>query len=301
MNHLTTIFINTPKDTTIVNPNRSHCIRLDLMNSHAYAPLVCKLSEAFIKAQISFEEKMSSDPYEVSIVYKWVDKFKPEDPEDNFKRICWIIENMKPPQGGIKISIYQNSNMDNWIIESWTLRHMWETKQIWSKDALTEKYITVHKPEPLSIQNWNRVNIEECFEKVNTLADQYRFEVKEISYSTPISEVYKLLLGSSMHFSYVGGSYFLSALTKTPTVGVGHFEKRINRIILPYPDGYSYPNYSYEYFSNVFCAMVSRPEHSLTLHEGKVVNDVPAETHIDTEKVSTIETQFKQMIANEEV
>lgn len=290
MKLIKTFYIGCPDDGIPTDPVRSNVIRYCQHTLAALAPFITKMSHPFLQAELLNEEGISG-PFELTILVPISAeyKFKEEDPETILERVLWLIGKMRAPKGGIKISVYVNEYLRGKMDSGWDTHKLWEAKDIWQKDK-TENYITVHRPETLAETTWNKRNADECFNMLFSCCRSANFRVVELTYSTPYEEMYQALLKTKMHFSYVGASYFMAALTKTPTLGIGLPENRSCTIADLSVDGAARRVIS----KNIFMMITADPGHFLKYDNG-VVNGV-CETVYDTHNPFTVKKEIIKVI-----
>lgn len=225
MLHIRTFYLNVPdeiKATNLVTDlNNSRIIRFCDHTISTYATIISKLSELFLNIELGASLGYINKPSYISIILpKWsIRKFKTTDAEDSFSRICWFIENMKPTTNGMVISIYRNQrNRELDFIDShWNLNNLWITDKTWESKG---NYVTVQYPEKIG-DFWNQEKFYENWEVIKEYLILKNIEIKYISYQSSIQEVYELLLNTKLHIGYIGSCYFIAALTRTPTIGLG--------------------------------------------------------------------------------
>jgi len=220
--YLKTYRYNTDSDE-IATPDDSHVIRFCIHTMNTYAPVIDKLSEAFLSAQLAFQEGYSKGPKKICILVSsrlTEYKFKPEDPETSFERIEWFIQNFKKPAGGVIVSFYASSEHDIHLDSHWSLTKLWQTEKTWNSRDVGD-YVTVHLPEASSNVTWNKQNFYPIWNNIEEDILDRGLEIKYVSYTTPYQELYDLMIRSRLHLSYVGASYIFAGITKTPTLGLG--------------------------------------------------------------------------------
>lgn len=220
--YLKTYRYNTDSDE-IATPNDSHVVRFCIHTMNTFAPVIDKLSEVFLSAQLSFQEGYSEGPKKICILIPSVlteYKFKREDPETSLERIEWFIQNFKKPTCGVVVTFYSSRDHELELDSHWTLTKLWQTEETWCQDN-NSNYVTVHLPEPTSNVTWNKQKFYEIWNNIKSKVLDKGFAIKYISYATPYQDVYDLMTKTRLHISYVGGSYIFSGITKTPTIGIG--------------------------------------------------------------------------------
>lgn len=210
--------------------SKSQIVRFCVHTIATFAPIVDKLSEAYLKAQLSYQDGVrNKDPAHVSVIIPKIlidRKYKEGDQENFLERILFFIENFKVPSGGIIVSVY-SSDMDHNLDSHWSLSNVWETKSLWKGDG---SYVTVNLPESGSPTSWNKKDFYPIWNHVKDYLKSQNIEIKYISYDMRTEDIYKLLIHSQLHISYVGASYIFSTLTKTPTLGLGYTHNENNYI-----------------------------------------------------------------------
>jgi len=207
----------------IVDPNNSEIIRISKDDASAYAPIIALLSHTFSKAQMYNEEKITDRPYKISVVVSESAylKVKDEDPETMLDRILWIVENFRDPDGGVVVSVYESLKMRSRMDSPYGFYSLWNTKKI--NNGTDSDYITLqsHGEIQHSPKDGHRINLPSSVSLIKFKATELGYDIKEIDYTTPISEVYELMINAKAHFGYLGSTYYLAAITNTPTVQFG--------------------------------------------------------------------------------
>lgn len=222
-----------------VDPKRSEIIRLCSMDCDAYAPLVAHIGNVYAKAQLYHQERILNGPYRLSVLIpRHTDrKYKPQDPETMLDRIIWFIENLRVPDCGLIVSVYIAHHMMADFQGPFGWDTLWQTKQTW--DGSSSKYITLQHHSEIDHnvgKSAHRKNISQSVEVVRRIARIAKYDIVEVDYTTPIDELYKLLLNSKCHFSYVGSTGYIAAITKTPTVYFGKDEQIVKGFKTRYYD-----------------------------------------------------------------
>lgn len=226
-NLIETIYIGCEDNNEASHPSFSQTIRFCADTAHAHCTIMCLLSDVFLKAQILAEESISSEPYRVSIM--WPEQFinpfkrKPSNAETSYDVLKWFLNNMLPPKHGMIVSIYEYKQTQT-IATPWSVNKIWPFKKQWNKKG---KLISIHKSEPLM----SKRRIGGLMEKEKTIlpnltkiANELGYEIKFIHYSLTMDEIYDILLTTTHHFSYDGGTYYTAGMTGTPTTKYTHYD-----------------------------------------------------------------------------
>lgn len=228
MLHIKTFYLNVPEEVESngyrAAPYNSKVVRFCNHTAATYAPIVNKLSEVFLNIELGEQYNYIQNISYVSIIipFNSTRRYKPGDTETTMSRILWFIKNMKPPTDGAVISVYlnrENPRLDH-IDSHWNLNNLWVNKETWQMFSDKGNYVTVQLPEKTG-EFWNQEKFYENWEVIKPYLDSKNIEVKFISYKTPIEEVNNLLLNTKLHIGYIGSCYFMAALTRTPTLGLG--------------------------------------------------------------------------------
>jgi hypothetical protein len=228
MLRIKTFYLNVPEEVKsekkVAYPDTSRIIRFCNHTMATYATIVNKISEVFLNIELGVQYKYIKDPSYISIILPNLSprKYQSFDPESTLERIYWIVSNLRPTTNGMVISVYINHEeykLD--IIDShWNLNNLWINNETWQMFPDKGNYVTVQLPEKVG-KFWNQEKFYENWEVVKDYLDSKNIETKFISYKTPIEDVYKLLLNTKVHIGYIGSCYFIAALTRTPTIGLG--------------------------------------------------------------------------------
>ena len=203
------------------DPSNSHIVRFCRGTAYAWGCLVPWLSEPFIKAQLAFQEGSLNKPFRCSIIYPFEldHKRKESDPETVYWRIKWIVENMLPPDCGIDIALYQNTDIKDWITAPWATNQFWSMAK---RNQPKGEYITVQRIEQkIGRDKKTYIHREgpKYIQAIEEKAERYGYKIHFVDYTTPFPKMYDLLLGSDHHFSYCGSTYFFASLIGVPTTG----------------------------------------------------------------------------------
>lgn len=228
MLHFKTYYLNVSDEIKLKKPkaelNSSRIIRFCNHTMATYASVVNKISEVFLNIELGVRHNYITDISYISIILpNWSSsKFKSEDSESTLFRICWFIENMKPTSNGLVISVYLNNDYHNLeqLDSHWNLNNLWIANKTWDISSEKGNYVTVQHPEKNGLF-WNQIKFYENWEVIEKYLAKKNIEIKTISYRTSIEEIYNLLLNTKLHIGYIGSCYFISALTRTPTLGLG--------------------------------------------------------------------------------
>jgi len=184
-----------------------------------YATIVNKLSEVLLNIQLGVQEGFIKDPSYISIILPINANYKFKNSDKNLTkdRILWFIENIKPTSNGTIISIYISDKVQYLFDSHWNLNNLWISKKTWKGNG---NYITVQFPEKDG-KFWNQTKFYKNWEIIEKYLKLKNIEIRSISYQTDIKSVYDLLLNAKLHIGYIGSCYFISALVRTPTLGLG--------------------------------------------------------------------------------
>lgn len=217
MNKIKTIRINCEEGEAELGS--SFLVSFDDHNTPSYGLFTWELSECFFRAQMLHNEKLSTEPFRVSIIVPlyYLAKHKPKDTEIGLYRLEWYIKNMIPPDLPMiftfyysKREVYLTNRERGWL---WPLQYQWDPNK-------TEDYVTVQLPEVYATPPSNK-------QRQNWEAPLAYFEatcphpIKYIGYHTPIDEAYNLLKHTKYHFSYFGATYYLAQMMKVPSIIMG--------------------------------------------------------------------------------
>lgn len=213
MKLLNTHFVGCDVDDNYVpSIEGSHILRLDFKSCYAYANILNELASACHLAHSIRNE--TDKPFEVSILIPQVRKKKPENYETNLDTINFFITKLKPPGKGIIFTVFE-VKMDN-IITPFHLANIWPFVDKWSP----KDYISVQRPEPrLHVEKL--IPVEQEYKKLVDILKMSKYNVKYVDYTMPTSHVYDVVLGSRLHISYTGASYWIAGAAKVPMIAFG--------------------------------------------------------------------------------
>jgi hypothetical protein len=234
MKHIQTIYKGIANCTTRAQPHSSELVRFSYLECHPYAPMISLLGSPLAKAQLYWQENILNKPYRVAVVVPSTAdcKFKPSDPETMLDRILWLIDNMADPSCGAIVSVYTTDTIDNVFDATYSFNTLWHTKKLWTAGS-DSRFITLQAHSEINHNSPNtghRCFIEDYVSIVRYYAELLDYDVVEVDYSTPINELYNLMLNTKSHFSYVGSTGYFSGLTKTPTVWFGNMPNGLNTV-----------------------------------------------------------------------
>lgn len=294
--HLKTYHLNTDS-TEIAKPEDSYTVRFCMHTMHTFAPVIDKLSKAFLQAQLDYQDGYLDKPRKICVFIPknlLNYKMKKEDAETSLERIYWFIENFKKPTCGVIVSFYASENHDHDIDSHWCLSNLWPLEKTWQ--GQNSNYVTVHLPEPTSNVIWNKQNFETIWKYIKLLIRSKGLDIKFITYATSYKEAHELMINSKLHISYVGASYIFSGITKTPTIGIGVKRKKnpdIHDIVhgLPfYYDGYP---------KNIFGLGPMQEDRVMQIDDNmKVYNDFVHHL-IDTDETSEAIEYINKILSND--
>ena len=232
MLHFKTYYLNVPEEVELsgvkATPDNYTTVRFCLHTVTTYAPIVNKLSKVFLNIELGVKKGYIKDISYITIILPQNSfrKFKSTDEETTLKRFRWFIENLEPTSNGMVISLYISKDPILDIIDShWDLNNLWISKEKWKGEG---NYVTVQFPEKVG-EFWNQYYFHENWRALERYFISKNIEIKYLSYKDPIDKVYNLLLDTKLHISYIGSTYFIAALARVPTIGLGksQMEKEI--------------------------------------------------------------------------
>lgn len=232
-----------------VDPNNSFTIRMSEAETYCYQGIMSILNEVFMIATLNHYEKVTNEPYKVSLILPdkiYLDKFKPKDADTILERIYWIIDNYEDPPGGIIISVYSNKNMLRLFESQWAVNSVWNFKKKW--DGSESDYVTIQSThEKLHGKEENNKFYIMC-NLARRTAKELGYEVIDMDYTTPIQKVYELLLSSKLHLGAYTATSFLTSSIGAPFL---HFGWKLipEKNIEIYKSVYDKP---WEYTHNIF-------------------------------------------------
>ena len=288
-----TYYLGCDYDGTHANIGQSETIRLCNHTAHPTCAQVDLLSAAFLKAQMLWQDKAITSPFRIAIIVArhHTRKFKPTDADRTIHRIEWLVKNFVPPSCGAIVSFYISDEMEAWIDGGFSTHALWKTKQQWIGDG---DYVTLQTPEGLSDSgnNWKQKNIQKLIESVRLNAIAHNLKVKYIDYTMSYDTVSELLMHTKKHFSYIGASYFIAALMRTPTVGLG-LDKEKRKISIPTGPGVEKQD---EIYMNIFTSSQPDPGHVKQIDDNMRVINSPVTTVYHTTSEIDIDNEFDGLI-----
>ena len=223
VDYYTTIYKGVPNDGSRAEIGRSHLIMMSNIDVAAYNNLVSILSDFFCKAQLSAQDDVSWGPLHLSVVVPAIclKKWKDDDGDTLIYRLWWIIDNLRDPINGVVVSIYINSNISGKDERPWAQNHLWQTKKTWKPNWDKTISIQAHGEVQHQPSHSARLYLNESVEIIESMARSLNYDIKYVDYSTPIDDLYEIMLNTKHHFSYTGSTGYFAALTRTPTLYIG--------------------------------------------------------------------------------
>jgi|TARA_R100000084_G_scaffold108735_1_gene72200 hypothetical protein len=220
MKYCETLYLNC-ESNFIPELHNSDVIRFDNRNYHAYGTFTALLGHLFFKAYRIQDNGLLKQPYSASIILPKIEKFKPEDPEDNLTRIKYILNNFVPPKYGIIVSIYEAMEhikcltpFDSFV--NWPFKMRWESN-------LTKEFVLIQDVKTLkNNKNYDYNRILNSYHRIIKEVTSIGLNWKIVNYSTSLPDVFWALLHCKCFFSWSGGIYYLAGGTNTPTLGFGN-------------------------------------------------------------------------------
>ena len=237
LQYIETVYFNVPDDgATNRSPAEPPYCAVQRWCGHTtpfVAPTVNNLSRHFNEAERLAQDGSTSEPYRLACVLpghlhpsvNW--KYKESDTQSVYETWTSYLKLMAPPKNGMIVSVYTSPGSVSQIDSTWSLQHLWKSKETWSLESCDDNLLTYHTVEPGGV-SWKVNNTYNNILKAVEYAHERGVRVKQISYSTNVNEAYEAILKSRLHVGYAGGSYFLASLTRTPTLGFGIEEKTFN-------------------------------------------------------------------------
>ena len=238
-----TYYINTKDTGEVVPLEKSGMQYLNFLGSFGWCNPLAALSTIFTEAQL--KNIFTGQPAQFSLILDKavIGKRKVKDPYNSYDTVDLIIGEFREPTAGLILSIYLISQVSekkylshDWYHDfpiddrlngwtSWPLhtKTAWAFKKKWEKNTINP-YITFHKTEPLSFQSANDYN-KNGDKLIHTILDSFNIEYKLIDYTIPPEKVFELLLGTSLHISYVGGTWWLANYMRVPLLDYGNLSK----------------------------------------------------------------------------
>jgi hypothetical protein len=214
-NRQETLYIGMNDDGMHAIPGSSEHIYICESTSGIFLPVISKLSSLFMSAELS----PSDTPYNVSIFLtsKSRTKHKQGDKETPYDMVTFLLKNFRRASRPLRVTMY--------LIPKAILNQNWDHCNLWSLEHThnknnTENFITFQYPQEGMLCELS--NAEECFAVAESYASDHGYKIRTIDYSMKCSDMADLLLKTKLHISYVGATYYLAGLTRTPTLGIGH-------------------------------------------------------------------------------
>jgi hypothetical protein len=123
---------------------------------------------------------------------------------------------MKPTKNGIIWDVFQ-TNMDPKVITPFSIMNVWPFVDKWSP----KDYISVQRPEEKVKPNKLEPLMEEWGKLEKVLETYKKYPIKYVDYTMDISDVYDIILGTRLHISYTGASYWIASNAKVPMIAFG--------------------------------------------------------------------------------
>lgn len=224
-----TLYLGCKNNNEIAIPGKSHTIRFCYSTMYSTCTILSQINRAYVNAHQLAEEDLSNKPYHVSVFWPTLNPFlkrKKTDTESAYYKMRWYFLNLVPPTNGLIVSFYDSKNIKATIDSSFEARHIWPTKKQWSPKG---EYIAVHDFEPLIGNPKKREQIEQKYLKYMPIIEKHakknNLKIKLIDYSTPMDEMYKIMINCDCLFSYQGASYYFASSTGTPVAGFHHKDR----------------------------------------------------------------------------
>lgn len=224
--HLETIYKGCDPSGIKTDPARSHVIRFCRHTSHSHGTIMSLLSPAFLNAQQLADEKVSNEPYHITILWT-IDihqKRKPENAETAIQALRYFLLNLKTPANGAIISIYHALGAYPGQATPWRHSQFWPFAERWNPQG---KYVTVHKAERLMSRTRSQKtknSEEKILPLVEKYASQYGYDIKYIDYKMKAQEIYETMRYSDYHFCYAGATYYTAAMVGIPALAWHHVD-----------------------------------------------------------------------------
>ncbi len=220
--------------STDVRPEFGELVRYSDNDLYSYATLIQLLSSPLAKAQLYYQEGITSKPFKLTIVAdeKGLNKYKSADYNTPIDRLKWLMANMAVPSGGIHMSLY-SAPITSQLDSPYCFNTLWHTKTKWA--GCDSNYITLQahsERDHNEGKSPHRVNIQESVQAIRTTAQELGYQVVEVDYTTDIDELSKVMLGAKAHFSYIGSTGYVAALLRVPTV---HFGRKVHKHTVAVP------------------------------------------------------------------
>lgn len=296
--HLKTIYKGCAPNGTHADPSRSYVVRFTWHDAYSHATLMSILSPAFLHAQQNADEKISSDPFHISVLWPFEPnhKRKPQNKETALESLLWFIENMMDPANGAIVSIYKTDGIAHQG-EQWRHSQIWPLKQQWSPKG---NYVTVQKTESnMSKNRIDRVQKHEsvCLPMIQMHAEQFGYDIKYVDYTLTCQEIVDTIQGSDWHFTYSGATMYTAAMMGVPCLA-WHSQREVTseeRLVRDYDNPNKINSYQVQ----------NTPWGTMSSHPGKIkqynvkkkrVETYPIQKNWHIEDPSDIELIFKRML-----
>ena len=198
----------------VPHPSTSPVLRFDRTTSYYYEPMLTMIHGAFFTAQLLRDECGIEEPYAISILIHKVEKFKESDPETNFERIKWIVENSMPPKNGVVVSFYEVGMLKGVRTPTFP-SYIWPMKKQWTGNGDYISFSRINK----TADRYD--GIKDAESALLAAIEEMGVEAREITYTTPIEEACDIMIDAKVHFAYVGGTYFLTGPLNVPARAYG--------------------------------------------------------------------------------
>jgi len=224
--YLKTIYKDCDPSGVRAEPSKSCTIRFCGHTSNSHATIMSLLSPAFLTAQELSDEKISNEPYHMSIIwtYDLNRKRKEENAETSLEALEYFLINLKAPTNGAIISIYHANEGKEHHPTQWRHTQVWPFAERWNPQG---QYITVHKTEPLMATSRIRKTKQseiEMLPYVQNCAEKYGYNIKYVDYTMKAQEIYETMRYSDYHFCYAGATYYTAAMVGVPALAWHHMD-----------------------------------------------------------------------------
>lgn len=224
--HLETIYKGCDPSGVKADPARSHVIRFCGHTSNSHATIMSLLSPAFLTAQELADEKISNQPYHISVIWTYpIDrKRKEENAETSLEALEYFLVHLKTPTNGAIISIYYANEGKETNPTQWRHSQVWPFEEKWNPQG---KYITIHKAEPFMsksrIEKTKRSE-KEMLTHVQYYAQKYGYNIQYVDYTMKAQEIYETMRYSDYHFCYAGATFYTAAMVGIPALAWHHVD-----------------------------------------------------------------------------
>jgi hypothetical protein len=227
--HIYTFHKNVPQDGQRAEIGKSHLLRFSTHDQYPYCNLVGILSEFFTKAQLYHEHGLIDQPAHLSIIVNQqvFRRYKSEDGDTQIHRLMWLVDNFADPDCGAIISLYvTDTDYEYEMMDTqWHLNSLWHTKE--THTGTSSGYVTLathseDQPHHKQVKGKMRNDISKWSKIVKEYAAMYELKVVEVDYTTPINDLYTLLLNARAHYTYMGATAYVAGITRTPTYIIGY-------------------------------------------------------------------------------